>query len=337
MDLIDFCYGVNANIYKILKIGQDASQKDIQSAFMSRRLELYQSIQKINIDSELEVEDKDGKIVTLSEREFVEKKMDALVAAFRILRDPSKRRKYDVELTVKRNLVKAAQRIAPRSSPRSLVDFQDTSRELKSSLTADLDDLDLSDSDDKENEVKPKLTPKRGLKKMRRLKKGSDSSVAMSVNSRVSSTSNSDLSAATPTPTPTKSALKPPAVDVSKIRPPMHNSSPDKLMNPSIVKKKKKKLKGRTKSATGHDPVEKYYKDVVTRRETSLGSWLRRNEYENQANSVDEFVTEVAGSAADIWLSFSQVVQAFTVEEDAIDAMTEDIENNKAKLTAGNY
>lgn len=345
MDLIEFCYGSNTSIYEVLQIDQEASLKEIQSAFMSRRLELYQSIQSINIDSEREVRDKDGKVVSVSEKEFVENKMDALVAAFRILRDPRKRRKYDAQLNMERDREKTS------SSPRSLLDFKDSSsQELETSLTNDLENIVVDDGEggegkDKKTEGKDQkteeeilVTPQKGFRKFRRLKKGSGASVSsnMTESSRTLNRLESDASvytAATSKSVRSEFSMADSTVASQSV---ISKVPTDKTSN-SNVKKTKKKLKKGGKNSGIEDDVAKYYKSVVTRRDTTLGSWLRQRDYESSADAIDDAATEIAGSAADIWLSLSQVASAFTVEEDAIDAMAESIEDAAQEFSCVRY
>jgi len=99
-ELVDFAYGPNANLYKdVLKVPRNASKEAIQSAFIDRRYELYGMLQNTSLN------DSNGSVISVSERQFTEKKMDALVATFRILYDPAKRLEYNSKLnsTLSRN------------------------------------------------------------------------------------------------------------------------------------------------------------------------------------------------------------------------------------------
>lgn len=83
--VIEFTYGKNADLYEdVLKIESDAKPNDIKAAFFDRRAELYE-----------EISSKDKDALTPSERHFCEKKMDAIVLAFRILHNRETRRRYD--------------------------------------------------------------------------------------------------------------------------------------------------------------------------------------------------------------------------------------------------
>lgn len=94
---------------------------------------------------------------------------------------------------------------------------------------------------------------------------------------------------------------------------------------------------GVSKPDRNEEDIEQYYKDVVSQRETGLGSWLRSKNYNDQANAVDNASSEVAGSVADLWLSFSQVFSAFTIDDDALDAIGGDINEASRDLQSGKY
>ncbi len=83
--VIEFTYGRNADLYEdVLKISREAKPNDIKAAFFDRRAELYE-----------EVSSKNKNEMSPSERQFCEKKMDAIVLAFRILHNRETRRRYD--------------------------------------------------------------------------------------------------------------------------------------------------------------------------------------------------------------------------------------------------
>jgi curved DNA-binding protein CbpA len=372
MDLIEFSYGPNTNIYEVLQVDQDASQKEIQSAFMARRLELYGSIHSIGVDSERIVTGKDGKDMKLSEKAFVEKKMDALVAVFRILRDPRKRRKYDAQLNKGRAPQPQPKPMDSRSSPRSLIDFDDSFPEVEESLTDDLTEIQVSSSieEDKENteEEEKVVAPVKGRRRFRKLK-GSGSSVvsstsrdsrmsskssasdAKSISSRKSKSRNKSDDSLLLSKTSAKSsrAIKDSSVPISKSSRKLKldtdisvATKPSASVTGAITPKSKRSMSKKSRIPSineedDEDDVEKFYEGVVTRKDTTLGSWLRKHEYLNQANAVDDAATEVAGSAADIWLSISQIASAFSVDERAIDNISYSIDEATTDLTSGNY
>mmetsp|Transcript_9106 Transcript_9106/g.25633 ORF Transcript_9106/g.25633 Transcript_9106/m.25633 type:complete len:513 (+) Transcript_9106:153-1691(+) len=83
-DVIEYAFGPSANLYgDVLSVPHDAEQPQIQSAFFDRRYELY------------EILSKEENALTPTERHFAERRMDAIVAAYRILSNPQTRAEYD--------------------------------------------------------------------------------------------------------------------------------------------------------------------------------------------------------------------------------------------------
>jgi hypothetical protein len=101
MDLIKFVHGQDANLYTdVLRVNPKATDEDIQSAFVARRYELFNELQSAS-DTKLVQPPKvppGSPSVTMSEKQFTEKKMDALIASFRLLCDSEKRRQYNMSL-----------------------------------------------------------------------------------------------------------------------------------------------------------------------------------------------------------------------------------------------
>jgi hypothetical protein len=102
MDLIKFVHGQDVNLYTdVLRVNATASDQDIQSAFVARRYELFNELQSAS-DTKIVV--KTPKVppgssaVTMSEKQFTEKKMDALIASYRLLSNSEKRRQYNLSL-----------------------------------------------------------------------------------------------------------------------------------------------------------------------------------------------------------------------------------------------
>ena len=82
-DVIQYAFGANADLYRdVLSVPPDAPPTQIKSAFFDRRYELYEVLGR---EDEL----------TPTERHFAEQRMDAIVAAYRILSNPSLRAEYD--------------------------------------------------------------------------------------------------------------------------------------------------------------------------------------------------------------------------------------------------
>ena len=318
MDLIEFCYGSDTNIYEMLDIEQDASQKEIQAAFMKCRLQLYQTIQSMegDGDSGFTVKDQNGKEVKLSEKQFVEKKMDALVAAFRILRDPRKRRKYDASLGGN-NSNNNIQQL--RKSPKSLMDYPDSSREIEESLTEDLNDTHVSSNEDLDARSET-ATPVKQKKRIVKLKGSSNPPVRRSQSSSRDRKIKAKLGS-----------------DSSVVSESMMSQSDSSMNIKKIRSQKSKQSVVSIDTTEDDDSVVEFYQDVVVRQETNLGNWLRRNDFSTQGNAVDELTTEIVGSVADLWLSTKQVALAFSVEDEAIDALTGTINDAAMDLSSGKY
>mmetsp|Transcript_10910 Transcript_10910/g.13788 ORF Transcript_10910/g.13788 Transcript_10910/m.13788 type:complete len:295 (+) Transcript_10910:158-1042(+) len=284
MENISFCYGPDADLYEtVLEVDQDASDKDIQRSFMNQRMKLYQTMQAIDEDSERLVKSLDGSNVEVGERIFIEKKLDALIAAFRVLRDPRKRRNYDTKLVAFRAKVPKM-----RSSP---VSVAVPLSELGNSLSEELKELKI----DGRTMMMPKSKSVIQIKDMRERSKSLERARSEGMHSK------------------RKVSFKPD----------MKGSS----------KRKERKQKSGTigqpvdNDDNANDGVEEYYSDVVAHQESSLGSWLRRNEFNSHADTVDEVANEMAGAAADLWLTFNQVANAFAINDEAIDAVSGNIKS----------
>ncbi len=328
---MDICYGPNSSIYDVLQVHQDASPKEIQGAFMARRLELYHKMQSINEQTpDRTVTGPNGVKMIISERNFIENQMDVLAGAFKVLRDPRKRRKYDAKFkriaptmtstsAKKVHVGKKATGEMRGGSPTSIMEGP----VIGPSLTNDLDDIQLSKSDgEKENGVTMEfMTPVKTERRSHKLKDSpslSPSTISAGSNTKSVRSSKSNI------------------------------SNKSSKANKSVKSKKSKDKKVPIKSDPSLDEreecdcdesVENFYRnqDVVQTRETGLGSWLRKNEYTSQADAVDTVATEIKGSVADICLSFSQVMTAFSVDEEAIDAMARNIGDTSKQLEAGKY
>ena len=93
MDLtvIDQAYGPDADLYvDVLRVSYLASTDDIQIAFFDRRSELFSVLSHLTQETEEHEHDE----ISLSQRRFAERRMDAVVLAFRILKDSKLRQDY---------------------------------------------------------------------------------------------------------------------------------------------------------------------------------------------------------------------------------------------------
>lgn len=102
MDLIKFVHGQDVNLYTdVLRVNATASDQDIQSAFVARRYELFNELQSASdtkIVAKTPKAPPGSSAVTMSEKQFTEKKMDALIASYRLLSNSEKRRQYNLSL-----------------------------------------------------------------------------------------------------------------------------------------------------------------------------------------------------------------------------------------------
>ena len=80
MDLIRFVHGENVELYSdVLHLNSEASDEEIQAAFVAQRLKLFKALQNFNQDSTyntITLKDIDGSVVTLTQRQYTEKKIE---------------------------------------------------------------------------------------------------------------------------------------------------------------------------------------------------------------------------------------------------------------------
>lgn len=134
LDIIDQAYGLDADLYTdVLRVDYLASDAEIQSAFFDRRSEIFTVLSKLNRDND--DSDMDDDEIALSQRRFAERRMDAVVMAFRVLKDPELRGIYeedrDVRVSRRMNVASKERRPADEdetSSPRGVLSFDDSVR-----------------------------------------------------------------------------------------------------------------------------------------------------------------------------------------------------------------
>ena len=102
MDQIRFAYGRDVNLYKdVLRVSPGATDNDIQSAFVARRYELFNELQSAAASKEKRsLINAAGVTIQMTERQFTEQKMDALIASYRLLSDGDKRRRYNMSVSL---------------------------------------------------------------------------------------------------------------------------------------------------------------------------------------------------------------------------------------------
>ena len=101
--VIQYAFGALANLYTdVLSVPPDATPALIQSAFFDRRYELYEILSQDNHGGKNAEKNgaAAGDILTPTERHFAERRMDAIVAAYRILSNPQTRAEYDEALAI---------------------------------------------------------------------------------------------------------------------------------------------------------------------------------------------------------------------------------------------
>lgn len=85
--VIDSVYGRNSDLYHdVLDVSPSASRGEIRAAFVDSRDEFFQFSQEV---------ENGNVVVTEGQLDFSRRRMDAVVAAFRILHDPASRKIYD--------------------------------------------------------------------------------------------------------------------------------------------------------------------------------------------------------------------------------------------------
>lgn len=149
MDLIKFAYGPNVNLYRdVLKVSHGASDQQIQSAFVSRRYELFNELQNASLSDAVKesLVAPDGKPIAMTVRHFTEKKMDALIASYRLLSDGEKRRQYNMSMSL------AAKKIKSNRETDSPLGVQDLNQSSTSSKVSE-DTHPLDENTIRSNEI----------------------------------------------------------------------------------------------------------------------------------------------------------------------------------------
>ncbi len=308
-------------IYSVLKVPEDAQQKDIQLAFMERRMEIYKTLQAL--ESKVVVaKTKGGKEVELNEKTMVEKQMDELVAGFRILRDPKKRRRYDTKL--RRHRAKNMPSLA-RSTPEPKKKPNRNARNERSSPNSVLDMGYPSQAQGKGNDWLPEDLKNVGVESNDGGKDDEGQSKTI-----LKTSSSKGISASGP-------AISGVPKDGSSYSVSKSYSSRTGSADSASTTTTKSDGSETYRPDRDEEDIEQYYQDVVAQRETTLGSWLRNQNFNDQANAIDNMTSEVVGSVADLWLSVSQVFGAFSIDDDAIDALSGNIDEASRDLRSGKY
>jgi hypothetical protein len=406
MDLIDLTYGQNADLYKdVLRVSPVASDQDVQAAFVDRRYELFSQLQNAsNSRAPTSEQSPNGKAVTdMTERQFTEKKMDALIASYRLLSDAEKRRQYNMSLSLaaakekknsdytttspkgvpelKKSLSSspaAGKSIAWNGSPTNTsrisssepfdeFDEFDDSRELATSYS----NPHKGPTPSKHSGPSPSHTKKKlfhspdgsmGGKEQGILKNGTsppgrnarghrragsthsdtDGSSYIEGSSHEGEFTDGDLTYETDGSddfehpmSRRESELKNMIRQKTKSSNALNRASPDRKVRwsksaESHASQQEKRTKKKPKRLSADSD------DYDENDATYLSSWLRANDFTDQADFVEDVGKEIAGVASDTFLAFGQIFSAFTIDEDAIDSVasnivgaTEDLEDLK--------
>ena len=149
MDLITFAYGENVNLYRdVLRVSPEASDQEIQSAFVSRRYELFNELQNASISDAVEkpLVGPDGFPISMTVRHFTEKTMDALIASYRLLSDSEKRRQYNMSMSLAATKLKSGTRRVS-ISPQGVENLEDVP--TASTRTVGEESSPMDESDDR--------------------------------------------------------------------------------------------------------------------------------------------------------------------------------------------
>lgn len=320
MDLIRFVHGEDVELYRdVLHLDPEASDEEIQAAFVAQRLKLFNALQNFNQDSSyktITLKDVDGSVFTLTQRQYAEKKMDALVATFRLLSDPEKRRDYKASTRVKIALSK--ERRSP-SAARSVNSIRSKTKSLSMSTSIEWDGLsteyDQIDASAKETRP-PKPNSSRG-KFLNSHHTITPSGNRKMIGSQISSTENDFDFESEGTKTAT-------------------SKDDDDLTNTTSYT-----LSSEFTNLSDKDSIENLNESFVTPyfqyQGSSLAKWLRDRDWTSQADLIDDVGQEIVGSASDIVSAFMQVVGAFQIDETAIDQLSESINANAEDVTKNSF
>lgn len=361
MDVIKFAYGAEANLYTdVLKVVPQASEQEIQKAFVARRYELFNELQQASSNRPPKNVPSGSPASCLSERQFAEKKMDALIASYRLLSDSSERHQYNLSLSLtaaKAKKVKQAESSAV--SPSGVQHFDNSFESVNMNDSAEKKSKDPNNSRDmatpysnpnilpsrtKQDSTSPidakkklfnspdLLHEKKSKNEQGILKNANGKSPSSKKNVKASfktfdnqyqdsdtssfrtdgSSLEDDSSFTDGTDEFGKMRRQEGKLRMKKSQTQAANASPDRKVrwakSAKISPKKVKKRRERSDSA----------------EDDNLSSWFG-----------DGIGKELAGAASDTMLAFQQIFSAFSIDEDAIDAVsntvvhaTEDLEDN---------
>lgn len=350
MDLIRFVYGKDVELYRdVLHLtSTDASDDEIQAAFVAQRFELFKAIQELRPDSSsktISMVDEDGFMVTLTQRQFAEKKMDALVATFRLLSDAEKRQDYNASIRVKRAMSSREQQRKSSSGrgERSSGSGSSPRREYAKQQRHIIDDESSSYGSASMEEEQQN----QGFQ----MENGSGWSPSKSVTNteqNVFLRSNTKKKLFDDSPTHSNSNRSNKSTPTSRSRKSLNlDTTNTSSSSAGFSTEEGESVSEGTRTETSEDdytnatglttshsltPTTKTDYDDETfigpyfqYQGCQLSKWLRSNQWKSQADLIDDVGQEIYGSASDFVLAFSQVFNAFKIDGHAIDHMSENI------------
>mmetsp|Transcript_23374 Transcript_23374/g.35544 ORF Transcript_23374/g.35544 Transcript_23374/m.35544 type:complete len:440 (-) Transcript_23374:276-1595(-) len=436
MDTIHLCYGKQASLYDVLQVSNDASEGEIESAFVRRRYELFHELQNTSTSDapNVTLTGTNGRIISLTERKFTEKKMDALIAVYRLLSNTQKRREYNLSLSVSRITQQRLTSIRKKNSiensppplgsqksqdspdcvsdiPKSFSSKSSTSDHgLNSRLTGELESMVIG-IDDSREQASPSIhlatsgpTPiKKGMKLEINPKKilfespnsdgklcddlyssngrpltathkndcgvnadldsshetegdlDGDSSVDCGSTSSKEQMSQFNASAPLSDTFSTDESSFPNGCYPESFQ--QVNDDPKSVSRKTVPTRSKKsqtynECDSPSRKISWGATVENKTRETKPKKDkfteggegevlkyegSDFSAWLRSINFEDQAEFVDDVGREITGAASDTILAFSQILNAFSIDEEAIDSMAKDIDCVTVDLSKGSF
>ena len=355
MDVIKFAYGAEANLYTdVLKVVPQASEQEIQKAFVARRYELFNELQQASSNSLPKNPPPGSPVSGLSERQFAEKKMDALIASYRLLSDSSERHQYNLSLSLAAAKAKKAKQAELSDvSPSGVQHFDHSFESVNMNDSAEKNNSrdmatpysnpNILPSRTKQDRTSPFDAKKKLFNSPQEKKSRNEQGILKNANGK-SPISKKNVKASLKT---FDSQYQ--DSDTSSFRTDGSSLEDDSSftdgtdefgkMRRREDELKKKKGQSLSQAANGSPDRKVRWaksakispKKVKKRRERSDST-----EDDNSSSWFGDGIgKELAGAASDTMLAFQQIFSAFSIDEDAIDAVsntvvhaTEDLEDN---------
>ncbi|KAL7564029.1 hypothetical protein ACA910_006940 [Epithemia clementina (nom. ined.)] len=320
LSAIDEAFGEKADLYRdVLRIKSDVSTDQVQQAYFNRRDELFQILAKM---------DQSGVAHDSPKRYQVERQMDAVVMSLRVLGDPDARLRYDA---IRRD------RVVGRKISASY------SRSLTTSADEELPPLGTSTSisySDKSSVNSPNSPRRRRLKSALKKTKSLDESYERSVT--ISQTESIEYI------DPTDDGD-----DYMYQAPQLSTSSKEEVVSRASKSSKSRKSHGSKQSPKGNGPkVSRVSTKRKTRKVTPTREELRESKnhkvIDDDASQISHGTTlsvleskrtifevvkdEIVGVFEDTSKSVEQVFNAFTLQDDEIEAVFGRIDKAKQQM-----